>query len=252
MKNLFSGYTQEESSRIEKTLDHLISCIDPNKIVFVGSLPIRYFFEQLDISYRKKDLADLDAILPSLKNIKENVTDYFSIYHVHNYPDYKSKYFSFKFFVAMVDKETNIKMDIFSDYPYTPENVIKYPYKNSFIKLQSAEDQLITQVLEAERIMLEIEGGRLDYKRRDIIRNLQKAVNMGIAEKYWLKRDFKQNGRTLQETIGVIESYIEKHGKDALKYLKTKRAKPCKHCVEISGLPLSSPEEANNYLFPEK
>jgi len=249
MKSIFSGYTKEESEKLRVALGNLQACIKPNAITYVGSLPIRYYFELLDIPYKKRDLKDLDILIPSLNSFNSNVTDKFVIYHTHNYPKHKRESFSFKFFLAMVDKETGIKVDVFSDFPFRPINTMKCNFDNHILTFQSAEDQLITQVLEAEIIMLDKKGGRLDYKRRDIIKGLKKAVNMELAEKYWEQRDIKPEKRSLQDAIHGIETHIETNGKKALKYLKKKKAKQCGVCVEIKGLPLSTPEIANKYLF---
>lgn len=249
MKSIFSGYTKDESKRIKVALGNLQACSKPNAITYVGSLPIRYYFELLDIPYKKGDLKDLDILIPSLSSFNENLADKFVIYHTHNYPNYKKEDFSFKFFLAMIDKETKIMIDVFSDFPFKPLKTIDYNQDGISIKLQSAEDQLITQVLEAEIIMLDKENGRLDYKRRNTIAGLKKVVNMDLAEKYWLKRDIKSEDRSLNNALTKIESHIEKNGKSVLKYLKQKKAKPCSVCVDIKGIPLSSPEIANKYLF---
>ena len=249
MKSIFSGYTKEEPEKLRVALGNLQVCTKPNAITHVGSLPIKYYFELLGVSYKKRGLNDLDIFVPSLNSFKDNITDKFVIYHTHNYPNYKSEDFSFKFFLAMVDKETGIKVDVFSEYPFKPVKTVDYKLGGNVIKLQSAEDQLITQILEAEIIMLEENGGKLDYKRRDVIKGLKKVVSMNLAEKYWRKRDINKEKRSLEDALNKLESRLEIVGKDTLKYHKRKKAKPCKICVELKGLPLSTPEVANKYLL---
>lgn len=248
MSDIFSGYTDEEAEKIKTTIDHLYECANPEHITFVGSLPIRYFFELRDVPFESKNLNDLDLIMPTLESFNAKTSDHFAIYHTHSYPNYQELEFSFKFFAAMVNKQTGVRVDIFSEYPYKPQRVIELPYRDKTIKFQSAEDQLITQVLEGERILFETEPYKLDRKRKDIISGLQKAVDVKLAEKYWEERDLASENRTLKSAIDKIESYIKENGEEALKIVAAKPARECGECVEIQNLPLCKPEEANKYL----
>lgn len=248
MNELFQGWSEKDAKKIKVTLSNLLTYIPTREFTFVGSLPIRYFYQRLGISYKKRDINDLDTALTSLRKIDPAFTDKFLVYHIHTYPKYKQMDFSFKFFLALIDKETSIKIDIFSEYPYTFCERIKYDLDGTDIYLPSSEDQLITQVLEAERIMLD-GGHRLDYKRRDAIRNLQKTSNMKLAENYWKERDLKLEQRTLQDVIDNIESHLSKNGRSALKYLKKKKAKRCKACIQSKKFPIASIDELNKHLL---
>lgn len=226
---LFRGFSEDESERIDKHLSKLISHLTPGRFVIVGGLAIRYHLQQAGISYPSRPFNDLDIIAESVDVVHPDIKNDFLIYHFHQKDDF--------FYFAFVDEETKTKVDIF-DYEKPPDEVVEVPFKDGFIKIVSIEDQLATTVYDIQRIS---EEAKVDPKQFLDASLLVQIANIEAADKQWKRRRNPEHPESITDAIRRAESIKQEHPEWVQKSpFRKPRPYQCSECVKSEEFPLDS------------
>ena len=152
---LIVGYKPDDAERISEHLRTLLKYINPEEIVMVGGIPLRYHFSRLGVDFDFGFANDLDMMVGSLDSISADVTKEFKVGHFHN-----KSFPGDGFYVTFIHPPTKTKTDVFSFDPYPPLETVDVDFEGTRLKIRTLEDQLSTMLLEISRVF----AGTKTYK----------------------------------------------------------------------------------------
>lgn len=159
--------------------------------------------------------------------VHPDIKDDFLTYHFHQKDE--------SFYFAFVDEETKIKVDIF-DYQQPPDSVLEVPFKDGFVKVKSAEDQLAKTVYDIQRIS---ENAKVDPKQFLDANLLFQIADIEKADVQWKKIRKPEHPESIADAIGRAESIKQEHPEWVLEKPFRKPAPyTCLDCVSNEDFPL--------------
>jgi hypothetical protein len=251
MDNLIESLGLKNEDKVKITLLKLLTHIDTNNVILCGGLAIRYHLKKNNIDFNyDRDFNDLDLLLKDISDLTPSVAKDFMVYHYHDYSDKKPKN-SDDFFIALVDKESKIKVDIFSYNPYTPFDPNEIEFEGFKLKIRNPEDQLATQVLESAGTL---EGSKIDPRWIENIEGLFKISDIEKADKYFHDKNSYNGMGENPFTESILEVYekIKKHLSEKPELLVSKpcRRNPytCELCEDRNGFTVVPMDQVYNVL----
>lgn len=153
--------TNEEltvSGETEKSLDKLLKVCDPKDVILCGGVIINHHLQKNSLTVPcviGQDDIDMKVVdLKTLRKILGGAKKEFHISHYHDYAKKKGDYIHIdRFFGGLVDKENNVKVDMFDIENFIPQELDEFNYKGKKILARTLEDQIITKMLETYRIL---------------------------------------------------------------------------------------------------
>ncbi len=146
------------SDLVNKTLKEFLQIANQNEVIICGGVAIQHHLDNAGLPIKQKvgqDEVDLLAVdLKTLQSILKKSGKFFYISHYHDYSKKKADYVhADSFYGVLIDKETNVKIDIFDVWPFYPQKLIEVSFNGKPLLLRSPEDQAVTQMLESYRIL---------------------------------------------------------------------------------------------------
>ena len=168
--------------------------------------------------------------------VSPSVTREFMVYHYHK--------ISHSNFLALVDPETGIKIDIFpKSLPI--HDICKIAIGNFLIPISGLEDQLVKTVLDTQRVLSQ-NPFPVDPKQFSDAKLMLDIANIKLTEKYWSEIS-PSNG--LVESFNKAQQYTLKNPQ-LLKLHPFRHSKPynCKECVDTPQFPITPMKDIHKVL----
>ena len=224
MDTLIESFGSQNKEKVKSTLLKLLPHVNTNNVILCGGFAIRYHLKKNNMEFNyERDFNDLDLMLKEILDLTPSVAKDFMVYHYHDYSDKKSEHLD-DLFVALVDENTKIKVDIFSYNPYTPFDPEEIEFEGFKLKIRNPEDQLATQVLESAGTL---EGSKIDPRWIENIEGLLKISDLEKANKYFHDKHFFNDKGENPFTESILEVY-EKIKKQLSEKPELLVSKPCK------------------------
>lgn len=146
------------SDLVNKALTKLFQIIDQDKVILCGGAAIQHHIDNAGLPIKHKIGQDeLDILVPDLATLRATLKKSGKFFYISHYHDYVKKKPSYvvadSFYGVLVDKETNVKIDLFDVWPFYPQDLIEVSFNGKPLLLRSPEDQAVTQMLESYRIL---------------------------------------------------------------------------------------------------
>lgn len=210
------------NNKIDQFIGKLLPYLDIENSVFVGGIAINY---HLKTSIRVFN--DIDMVQLNNHTVSPNVTREFMVYHYHKISNSN--------FLALVDPETGIKIDIF---PKTLpiHNICKVKIGKYMLSISGLEDQLVKTILDTQRVLSQ-NPLPVDPKQFSDAKLMLDIADIKHAEKYWSE---------ISPSNGLVESFNKAH-QHALKNSQLVTSRPfrkpkpynCKECVDTPQFPIT-------------
>ena len=251
METLLLESFGEQKEKVHATLLKLLPHLNTENVILCGGIAIRHHLKKNNVAFDyERGFNDLDLMVKEVSDVKPSSAQDFMIYHYHDYSDKKPEHLD-DFFVALLDKESKIKVDIFSYNPYVPFDPIDVVFEQYNLKMRNPADQLATQVLESTAVL---EDSKVDPKWIENIEGLMKIADLEKANEYFHGKHFF-NGKPenpFTENISEVFAKIKKKlsEKPELLVVKATRKEPyeCGLCENINGFTVAPMEEAYKIL----
>jgi hypothetical protein len=235
---LLDSFGEGNKEEVKATLLKLIPHINTDNVILCGGLAVRYHLKKNNIEFNyDREFNDLDLLLKDISDLKPSVSNDFIIYHYHDYLD-KKKDHADDLFIALVDEEPKIKIDIFSYVPYIPFDPEDIYFEGIRLQIRNPEDQLATQILESAVIL---HGGKIDPKWIENIEGLLKITDPNKTDRYFHNKHYYKGVSENPFTESAFEVYekIKKQviDKPELFVVKATRKDPykCELCENKNG-----------------
>ena len=244
MCELIAPLTSEDATRVEQTYRTLFTHLDPAHVTLVGNPVITYHVHKRGGAVVPRDLDDLDIILSELAHLPPSISEDFLISHFHNHPNNPAH--RNRFYVVLVNPDTKIKIDVFDRLPYTVDEADTITFGELTLQMRNLEDQLVTSVLEASRILT---GLKQENKKMTDIDAMNAVADHDRAERLWHKKEINEHERTLQETLTLTKIHTTAHP-DLLYNKDRSTMKPydCEVCTTHPDFPITPMDEIYNIL----
>lgn len=173
-----------------------------------------------------------------------SVTKDFLISHYHFHPNHTSH--NDDFYIVLVDPISKTKIDIFDAKVNPPEETLKVQFKSYHLTIPSVEDQLVTTVLEACRVL---DGNTNDPKQFTDGDLLMEIANIQRAEAIWKKRKSNKHSGSMIATFSQAKSLVGKHPELLVERMYRKREPyTCQHCLRVPEFPITPMEKIYKVL----
>ena len=250
-KLLLESFGKQNQDKVRTTLLKLLPHLNTENVILCGGIAIRHHLKKKNIAFDyEREFNDLDLMVKNVSDVRPSSAQDFMIYHYHDYSDKKPEHLD-DFFVALLDREPKIKVDIFSYNPYVPFDPIEVVFENYNLKMRNPADQLATQVLESSVVL---EDGKIDSKWIENIEGLMKVADLEKADEYFHGKHFF-NGKPenpFTENIPEVFEKIKKKvaEKPELLVEKATHREPykCELCENRNGFTVAPMEEAFKIL----
>lgn len=184
-------FLRNDTTRVRVHLSKLIPYLDLKKSLFVGGIAIRYHLLSHGVEFTKRPFNDLDLVVEDPAALSSHVTKRFLVYHYH--PQNIGQ-----FYIALVDPESQTKVDIFSPTLYT-FHTVQVSFEKYTLRLPSIEDQLVKTILDISRISPE---SHVDPKQFEDARMLYSIADTNLVERYWKENNINNDG------LSALHSYL--------------------------------------------
>lgn len=241
--SFISGYSPEDTKRIESHLKALLPYVKVEDMVIVGGIVIRYHLDKLGVKHNLGLTNDLDMILKSPESLSPTVTNDFKISHFHSRKNLKEK-----FYIVLIHPETKTKMDIFAYDHYAPQETVEVQFEGKILKLRSLEDQLATTMLEISRVL----GGKKTYKHFiEHVALLIPLVDLEKTQKYFAAKignaeDIKDRTINPKELLTEVKKRVKENPEqliDAVQDRKERTPYKCSECDFNGDFPITPMDE---------
>ncbi len=201
---------------------------EEDKFVLVGGLAIRYHLAKHSLRLPEANLNDLDIMVESLDVVSPDVTKDFLVYHFHHEGT--------KFYWALVDPITKLKIDIF-DYNFAPQEVVQVQLDGHTLKMRSAEDQLVKTIVDVLRIS---EEAKVDPKQFRDAEALLKIADLEKLERFWQLKNLTDYPASAVEAWEKAQRVAQEHP-EWLKVSPFRKEAPyvCTLCVKSKDFPIT-------------
>ena len=247
------------TGKSEKTLDKLLKFCDPKDIILCGGVVINHYLQKNSLTVPSvigQDDVDMKVMdLKTLRKILESAKKDFHISHYHDYAKKKGDYIHIdRFFGGLVDKEDNVKVDIFDIENFPPQELNEFTYKGKKILARTLEDQIITKMLETYRILgTSCQENAINPKQFAELYWMVSISNPIKIQKLWtlhpyhntLKDTFPMNfPENFEEAYTKSLSWMYHHPEIVERFKKKdideKYKKSCPECTEDPDFPLKN------------
>lgn len=224
---LITGFSKEETKKIEKHLLKLLPYLSPGKFVIVGGIAIRHHLLAAGKEYPQRPFNDLDIIAESFDVVNKDIKEDFLTYHFHQKDE--------TFYFAFVDVQTKTKVDIF-DYEKPPLGVTDVSFENRLLQIASIEDQLGQTVFDIQRIS---EENKVDPKQFQDAKLLSQIADLNTADKFWKKKRNPEHPESILDAIKRAEKIRQDHPEWIKQSPFRKEAwYKCPSCVKSKDFPV--------------
>lgn len=227
--SLVVGFTKSDEIRVKTLLEKLLPHLKKDQFAIVGGLAIRHHLIYAGIKYPKRPLNDLDIIAKSADTVLSSVIKDFLVAHYH---PQKGSFF----YIVLIEPELKTKVDIF-DYTQTPKELLRVPFHEYIVNIQSLEDQLVKTVLDTLKV---VDNLVVDPKQFQDARLMMQAADMDKAEENWKSRNFKKYPSSLIKALEKAEDIVRKNP-NLSKEKPYRKPRPyiCPECVRTSRFPIT-------------
>lgn len=233
-KDLITGFSGIEKTKITTHLERLLPYLKPMKFVIVGEIAIRYHLLSNGVDYPERPFNDLDLMVRSIDVISPNVAKDFLVYHYHAKDTY----------LALVDPVTKTKVDIFKFFPSTEPIVVNF--RGNEILIRGVEDQLVKTVLDIQRISPK---AKVDPKQFSDTELLLQIADIKRADKMWKSNNFEKWPESIIKAIERANKIAEEHP-GWLKKEPFRKSKPyiCSRCQNADRFDVVPMQEVYDIL----
>lgn len=248
---MLNSFGEKNKEDVRSCLLKLLPHVNINNLILCGGLAVRYHLRKSNKTFDYgREFNDLDFLLKDVGDLKSSICKDLIVYHYHDYTNKKREHAD-DFFVALVDRSSKVKLDIFSYVPYTPFDVEEVEFENVKIKIRNPEDQLATQILESAVVL---EGGTINPKWIENIEMLLTISDSDKANKYFHSKHYYNGREENPFTENVLDVYerIKNKIKINPEVLATKSTKrtpyKCELCENKNGFTVSPMENVYKVL----
>lgn len=248
---LLNSFGKGNKEDVKSTLLKLLPHVNTGNLILCGGFAVRYHLKKNNIDFNyDREFNDLDLLLKDIFDLKPSVSNDFIVYHYHDYSDKKQDHAD-DLFIALVDEEPKIKIDIFSYAPYTPFDPEDIEFEGVKLKIRNPEDQLATQILESAVIL---DGGTIDPKWIENIEGLLKISDPDKTNRYFHNKHYYNGKSENSFTESALEVYekIKRQIKDTSEVLvsKSTRKDPyqCDLCENRNGFTVAPMDQVYKIL----
>jgi hypothetical protein len=238
VRGLLHSYTPLAAQRLRSCMADFLSQVDHQRTMVVGGVAINHYAppaggEQLPSK-------DLDVTVNELTAVSPGIREFFYIGHHHPEDTY----------LFLVHRRTGLKVDVFgNEAPYCTQS-LWVPFAGQYIRLITAEDQLVRLVLESRWLL---RGHPLNLKHVEQAQRLLGVANYRIANKAWLAAT--DATMSLREAFEEVEEYLAGHNVPAQPLKLKSRLRQtvfCPECRRSPRFPITRFRAYGRYLWPAR
>lgn len=224
---ILSGFSESDHIRIDDHLTRLLSHVGRGEFALCGGVAVRHYTALHKIVYPKRDVNDIDSIVPNLLSIDKSIREDFWIYHYHPQEIY----------MAMVDPISRIKIDVFSYGSSLPGQFSRVSFHGQEIFLVGLESQLVKNVFDLQCIL---KKEKVDPKRFFDTRLLLGIADIDRAQRIWEESGFVHYPSNMLDALEKAERFSKEYP-DLLQEKPFKKPGPylCSGCRSTKEFPLT-------------